>query len=132
MMRYLLDTNVISDAIRNPKGIASEALERHAQEEIGTSIVVKGELLFGLRGNPGFRKKAALEALLGAIVVWPLDEATASHYAEIRHALRQGQNIGPNDLWIAAHALALDAVLVTDNEREFSRVPGLKLENWVR
>ena len=62
----------------------------------------------------------------------PLDAATSSQYARIRAGLeRQGTSIGGNDLWIAAQALALGAVLVTDNVREFRRVPGLKVENWL-
>jgi tRNA(fMet)-specific endonuclease VapC len=66
------------------------------------------------------------------LYVAPLNLPSDKRYGEVRLALRQGKNIGQNDLWIAAHALALDAVLVTNNEREFSRVPGLKVENWLR
>ena len=73
-----------------------------------------------------------VSAVTRRIYVAPLQLPGDQRYAEVRLALRQGKNIGPNDLWIAAHALALDAVLVTNNESEFSRVPGLKVENWLR
>jgi tRNA(fMet)-specific endonuclease VapC len=132
MIRYLLDANTISEAVRNPGAKVDQKLRQAIDQEIGTSIVVSAELRYGLKKNPGFRHREIVMMFLDLLKIWPITPPVDERYADIRLALRQGQTIGPNDLWIAAHALALDAVLVTDNEREFSRVPGLKLENWVR
>lgn len=132
MIRYLLDANTISAAVRNPGAKVDRKLRHVIDQEIGTSIVVSAELRYGLKKNPGFRHRDVVLMFLDLLKIWPVTPPVDECYADVRLALRQGQNIGPNDLWIAAHALALDAVLVTDNEREFSRVPGLKLENWVR
>jgi len=132
MTKYLLDTNVISEAIRNPGAQVDHRLRRVIDKEIGTSIVVSAELRFGLKRNPGFRHRELLEMFLSVLEIWPIDAPVDEFYADVRHALRQGRNIGPSDLWIAAHALSLDAVLVTANEGEFSRVPGLKIENWLK
>ena len=132
MTRYLLDTNIISEAIRNPGGAVGRRIEEVAGEEVGTSIVVNAEFLFGIKKNPGFRHREYLEEFVAALTIWPIESPVDEYYAEVRHAVRKGQNIGPNDLWIAAHAMALDAILVTANEDEFSRVPGLKIENWLK
>jgi tRNA(fMet)-specific endonuclease VapC len=79
-----------------------------------------------------FGHSERVESLLGSLEVLPLDQASDHHYAEIRsHLDRTGKPIGPNDLLIAAHALALDLILVTDNVDEFARAPSLPLENWL-
>lgn len=132
MTRYLLDTNVISDAIRNPGGAVDAALRRHAADEIGTSLIVHGEMTFGLRRNQNMRGRMRLEVFLQAIEIWPLEAPVAETYGELRARLeREGRPMGANDLWIAAHAVALDATLVTDDQA-FSQVAGLKTENWLR
>ena len=98
-----------------------------------TSVIVAGEVEFGLEWKGSERLRLNMEAILQAIRVVPLENSAYRHYGWLRADLKKkGTPIGPNDLWIAAHALALDAVLVTDNEDEFSRVPGLKVENWLR
>jgi len=132
MSRYLLDTNVISAAIRDPGGSVDQALRRYRNEEIGTSLIVHGEILFGLKRKPSIRGKERLEALLETLEVWPLESPADEVYGDIRASLeKQGQSMGPNDMWIAAQAIALDATLVTD-DRAFSRLSQLKIENWVR
>jgi len=97
------------------------------------SAIVLGELEFGAEKSAhGERNRARLEALARRLPLVGIDHDTTRRYAQIRALLeRQGTPIGANDTWIAAQALAIDATLVTDNEREFSRVPGLKLENWL-
>jgi tRNA(fMet)-specific endonuclease VapC len=132
MTRYLLDTNVISEAIRNPGTQIDRRMRLVADQDVGTSIIVSAELRFGMKKNPSFRQREQLEMFLSVINVWPISEPVDEYYADIRHSLRLGRNIGPNDLWIAAHALSMNAVLVTANEDEFSRVPGLKIENWLK
>lgn len=132
MSRFLLDTNVISDAIRNPGGAVDTALRSRSADEIGTSLIVKGELLFGLKRNANVRGRQRLEVLLGAIEVWSLEDPVAEIYGDVRASQeKQGRSIGANDLWIAAQAIALDATLVTD-DRAFSQISGLKIENWLR
>src|SRR5690242_13184614 len=108
-------------------------LDLHADNS-AISVVAYGELAFGERMSVRRDEAAAhLAALLETLQVLPLPLDAARRYAEIREALqRAGQPIGSNDLWIAAHALADDLTLVTNNEREFQRVPGLRVENWAR
>ena len=132
-MVYLLDTNTISHLSSYPQGSVKHRIEQYGAENIVTSVIVAGEIEFGLELKRSERLRRNMEAILRAIRVEPLEEAVRFQYGSVRAELkRQGTPIGPNDLWIAAHALALDAVLVSDNEREFSRIPGLKIENWLR
>jgi tRNA(fMet)-specific endonuclease VapC len=96
-------------------------------------VIVACEVRFGAAKSGSRRLAKRLDQLLQEITQLPLEPPVARHYADIRaHLERRGTPIGPNDLFIAAHARALDAVLVTDNEREFSRVPRLSVENWRR
>ncbi|EGV27579.1 PilT protein domain protein [Thiorhodococcus drewsii AZ1] len=129
---YLLDTNILSDLIRQPAGRIRDRIAQYGEDSICTSIVVASELRFGAAKKGSARLSAQMEAVLSAISILPLDEPTDRHYAEIRHALESaGTPIGANDLLIAAHARALGRTLVTANEREFRRVPGLIVENWL-
>lgn len=130
--RYLLDTDTVSSLIREPKGSTTIHLARHGVDAVCTSIVVAGELRFGARKSGSERLASRVEAILEAIPVLPLDAAADRHYGDIRDVLRrEGTPIGPNDLWIAAHARSRDLTIVTGNNREFLRVPGLKVENWL-
>ena len=108
---------------------------RAALAECGISQIVLGELEYGVSNSPENRQldnRNALYDFLSAVHIHPLTNEVASVYGEVRALLRrQGMLIGPNDLWIAAHALALDATLVTSNTREFERVPNLAVENWI-
>lgn len=132
MTRYLLDTNVISQLVRNPGGPVDIAMRRNIDAEIGTSLIVKGEILYGLKRNANVRGKERLDYFLQAVAVWSMDATVAEIYGDVRAEMeKQGTLMGPNDMWIAAHSLALDAVLVTD-DRIFSAVPELKIENWQR
>jgi tRNA(fMet)-specific endonuclease VapC len=132
VMRYLLDTYILSDLVRNPQGIVAESIGRVGESMVCTSIVVAAELRFGARKRNSTRLTNQVEAILSAITVCPLEEPTDQCYGQLRAALeRQGQLIGPNDMLIAAHALALDCVMVTANQAEFARVPGLRVENWL-
>jgi tRNA(fMet)-specific endonuclease VapC len=132
MLRYLLDTNILSDLLRNPGGRAARRLAVAGETMVCTSIVVACELRYGAakRGSPALSKR--VDSLLASLEVLPLDRETDHRYAEARwHLDRAGQPIGANDLLVAAHTLALDLVLVTDNVKEFSRIPRLALENWL-
>ena len=130
--RYLLDTNILSDFIRNPKGLVSRRLAVIGEASVCTSIIVACELRFGARKKGSSRLEERVDEVLASLEVLPLDKEADRHYAEIRTYLsRKGQPIGSNDMLIAAHSLALDLVLVTDNSDEFARVPGLSIENWL-
>jgi tRNA(fMet)-specific endonuclease VapC len=131
--RYLLGTNIcIYIAKHNPPAVRAR-FEQLTADELAMSVITLGELRHGAEKSMARAKAlATLQALQGLIQVEPLTEAVAEHYGKVRSALeRAGQPIGNNHLWIAAHALAQDWVLVTNNEREFRRVKGLKVENWV-
>jgi tRNA(fMet)-specific endonuclease VapC len=132
-MRFLLDTNIVSDLVRHPRGKISERISEVGEEDVCTSIVVAAELRYGATKKNSARLTSQLEAVLGAIEVLALEAPVDAVYGVIRAGLeRAGEPIGANDLFIAAHALALGLTVVTDNEREFSRIDGLRVENWLR
>lgn len=133
MTLYLLDANIISDLVKNPEGSAAARLESLIDEEICTSIIVVAELRFGIEKKGAARLAAQLETILDDIETFAFEPSAELTYGVVRAQLeREGRPIGANDTLIAAHALTLDATLVTDNVREFERVQGLRVENWLR
>lgn len=132
MSGYLLDTNIISDMIRNPDGPAARHIEQIGTKEIFTSIIVASELRYGCAKKGSSKLLAKVESILATIPVLPLDIPADAEYGSMRAELETaGQPIGMNDLLIAAHARALSLTLVTDNTREFSRIRDLSIENWL-
>ena len=132
-MQFLLDTNIVSDLVRNPRGKIAHRISEVGEKEVCTSIVVAAELRYGATKKNSSRLTAQLEAVLGAIEVLALEAPVDAVYGVIRAGLeRTGQPIGANDLLIAAHSLALGLTVVTDNEREFVRIHDLRVENWLR
>jgi tRNA(fMet)-specific endonuclease VapC len=132
-MGFLLDTNILSDLVRHPRGRIFDRINEVKEQNICTSIVVAAELRYGAAKKASPRLTMQLEAILHAIDVLAFEQPADTAYGELRTRLeRAGQSIGANDLLIAAHALALDHTMVTDNEREFSRVKDLRVENWLR
>ncbi len=132
-MRYLLDTNVISAFIRNPSSPVLDRIEAVGTSEVCTSVIVAAELRFGAARQQNSSLVERVEAALGRLNVVPWDYPADVEYARIRAMLEaSGTPIGSNDLLIAAQTLALELTLVTDNEREFRRVEGLDVENWLR
>lgn len=131
--RYLLDTNILSDLVRNPQGLVAQKIAAVGERSVCTSIIVASELRYGAEKLGSQRLTTQLNAILSAIEILPLEEPSDQRYGELRASLeRQGVTIGPNDMLIAAHALMLDCVVATANQREFSRVPSLKVENWLQ
>lgn len=129
---YLLDTNIISDLIRHPTGKVTQRIEQVGENSVCTSIVVACELRFGAMKKGSTRLNSHLSQILAAMEVLPLNSPAELQYAQLRtHLERSGTPIGPNDMLIAAHALTYGLTLVTANTHEFSRVPGLMLENWL-
>lgn len=132
-MRYLLDTNMVSDLVRNPQGKVAEHIFKVGEHQVCTSIIVSAGLRYGAAKKGSSRLSAQLEAVLGALEVLPLEKPADEAYGSLRTELeRSGKPIGANDLLIAAQAVALACTVVTDNEKEFSRVKGLAVENWLR
>ena len=130
--RYMLDTNIVSDLVREPQGAVAVRIAAVGEDAVCTSIIVAAELRFGALKSGAPRLKTRVDQILAAMEVVPLDLPVDRHYAEIRSALaRKGIPIGPNDLLIAAHARALGFIVVTANAREFARVPSLVTENWL-
>jgi len=129
----LLDTNILSDLVRNPSGMVASRLQEVGEVDICTSVIVAAELRFGAAKRGSERLTRQLEQVLAAIEILPLTPPADHIYGWLRaHLERNGAPIGGNDLLIAAHALASGCILVTDNEREFSRVEDLTIENWLR
>jgi tRNA(fMet)-specific endonuclease VapC len=128
----MLDTNIISDLIRNPRGKAAKRVAKVGEDNICTSIIVAAELRYGCAKSGSERLLKAVEDLLGEIAVLPFDVPADAEYGSIRAALEAaGKPIGSNDLLIAAHAAATGATVVTANAGEFKRIRGLKVENWL-
>jgi tRNA(fMet)-specific endonuclease VapC len=129
---YLLDTNFVSAVMRSPTGEPAQRLEARSSEATVLNPIILGELRYGLDRRPNARLERRLDGMLARTPVLPLKEEVGTVYGRLRAALEgAGTPIGFNDLWIAAHALTLGATLVTGNEREFRRVPGLTVENWL-
>ncbi|WP_371349321.1 type II toxin-antitoxin system VapC family toxin [Ancylobacter sp. IITR112] len=132
MTRYLLDTNIISDMVRNPAGKAVRQLQKVGDGNICTSIIVACELRYGCAKKGSAKLLGKIEELLATIPVLPLEVPADGEYGGICAELEAaGQSIGHNDLLIAAHAYTLGTILVTANVGEFSRIRGLKVENWL-
>ena len=122
---------MLSDLIRHPQGTVARHISTAGEDAVCTSIIVAAELRFGAEKSGSKKLANRIDLVLSALEVLPLETPADRHYGEIRWQLAlQGKPIGPNDLLIAAHALALDLTVVTANAGEFSRVPGLKVENW--
>jgi len=129
----MLDTNIVSDAVKHPDGSVAHRLADLLPGQATVSVVVEGELRYGIARAAATAVERRVDALLRHVATLDLTQAVARRYGTVRAELaRQGTPIGMNDLWIAAHALEAGLTLVTDNEREFRRVPGLMVENWLR
>ncbi|USJ25619.1 type II toxin-antitoxin system VapC family toxin [Ensifer adhaerens] len=129
---FMLDTNIVFELARNPRGQVAERIAAVGSEAICVSIITAAELRYGCAKKGSPKLLAQIEALLESILVLALDVPADAKYGNIRTELEAaGKPIGPNDLLIAAHACAAGAVLVTANAREFTRIPNLRVENWL-
>ena len=133
MTLYMLDTNIVSDLLRNPDGSAAKRIADVGPDAICVSIITAAELRYGCAKKGSAKLLAHVEAILESVQVLAFDVPADAEYGGIRAELEAaGKTIGPNDLLIAAHAYAAGAILVTDNTGEFSRVRRLRVENWIR
>jgi tRNA(fMet)-specific endonuclease VapC len=131
LIRYLLDTNICIYVINARPAAVLERFRQEPMGQIGISSLTAAALAFGVAKGASTRNREALEMFLAPLEVLPFDASAIWRYGDLRAALeRSGQPIGAIDTLIAAHALAANAILVTNNTREFMRVPGLRLENW--
>lgn len=132
-VRFLLDTNTVSFHIRRSSPALQRRLRRTPARQVGLSVVTEMELRYGLARNPGLKAAPLVREFLDGITILPLTSDAARRYAIIRATLEaKGRPIGPLDLMIAAHALALGATLVTNDLDEFTRVPGLACVDWTK
>jgi tRNA(fMet)-specific endonuclease VapC len=128
----MLDTNIISDLVKNPRGKAAQRIAKVGEDSVCTSIIVAAELRYGCAKSSSRRLLKAVEDILSEIAVLPFDVPVDAEYGGIRVELETaGKPIGSNDLLIAAHARAIGATVVTANADEFERVKGLSVENWL-
>ena len=132
--RYMLDTNICIYIAKHQPPEVKARFEGLKPGQVVMSTITYGELYYGVnKSSQRARALAQLDELVQDIPVESLDSKAAQAYGEIRVALeKQGRLIGNNDLWIAAHAMALDVTLATNNEREFRRIAGLSVENWTK
>ena len=132
VQRYLLDTDILSDLVKHPAGRVAERIAEVGEGAVCTSIVVACELRFGAAKKRSSRLTRRIDQLLDRIEILPLGGDVDRRYADLRvHLEQRATPIGPNDMLIAAHALSARRVLVSRNVREFQRVPGLAVENWL-
>jgi tRNA(fMet)-specific endonuclease VapC len=132
MIRFMLDSKICIYTIKNRPAEVRDRFNRHSQH-LCISAITLAELMFGAeKSAKASHNLAVVESFSARLETLAFDEAAATHYGQICADLeRQGQPIGPNDLMIAAHARSRSLVLVTNNEREFQRIDGLRLENWL-
>ncbi len=130
MLRYLLDTDTVSYALRGEGRVAAHILD-HAPSEVGISALTLAELLFGAEAKKSQKLRRAIRAFVKDVAVLPFDEVSAERFAEVAAVLAGGGTpIGVLDTLVAAQALSLGVTVVTNNTRHFGRVEGLKVENW--
>jgi len=128
----MLDTNILSGLVRHPRGVIAKRIAEAGEETICTSIIVAGELRFGAEKSGSDKLADRVDLILSAIEILPLESPADREYGKLRyHLSRNGSLIGPNDMLIAAQALCAGLIVVTANTGEFSRVPGLVVENWL-
>lgn len=130
--KYLLDTNVLAALAVNPAGPMASKIAEVGGASVCTSVIVACEVHYGLAKRASPRLTERMAAILEALDILNLPDGIDAHYGQVRaHLDSIGRPIGPNDLLIAAHARAAGLVVVTGNVREFSRVPDLRVENWI-
>ncbi len=133
MKRFSLDTNIVADLVRNPAGVVAQRITEVGEARVAVSIIVACELRFGAAKSGSAKLARRVDEILAAVETLPLAPPADLDYARVRRALElKGTPIGPNDLLIAAQARALGLTVVTDNVREFRRVAGLDVINWLR
>ena len=132
MLKYMLDTNIVIYTIKNRPEEVREAFKQY-DVQMCISTVTVGELIFGAeRSSQAEKNMEILEGMFARLEVLSFDTQAAAHFGQLRAELySKGKPIGPYDMMIAGHARAMGLIMITNNLREFERVPGLRVENWV-
>lgn len=132
MIKFMLDTNMVIYTIKNRPSQVRDAFTKHAGQ-MCISSVTWGELIFGTeKSSQPERNLTDIESMAARLEISPFDHQAATHFGQLRAELyRLGKPIGPYDMMISGHARSLGLILVTNNMKEFKRVPGLRLESWV-
>ena len=131
MLKYMLDTDTVSFALRGLGNAATRLLE-HPPSEVCISSITLGELRFGAEARRSRKLHRLIDTFVVSVTVIPFDQSAADRFGLVAHALaRRGEPIGSFDTLMAAHALSRELTFVTNNSRHFQRVRGLKTENWV-
>jgi len=132
MARYMLDTNIVADLVRNPQGVVFERIAEVGGDSVCISIITAAELRYDCAKRGSSKLLSQVEAIMEGLDILPFDVPADGEYGGIRAELEAADKpIGPNDLLIAAHAYALGCILVTANVAEFTRIRGLQVENWL-
>lgn len=132
MIKYLLDTNILIYTLKNRPTMVRDRFNRHTGQ-LAVSTISVGDLVYGAeRSSQPERNLNDIEGLLARVEVLPFDELASYHFGQIRAELyREGRPIGPYDMMLAGHARSRGLIMVSNNTREFERIAGLRLENWV-
>jgi tRNA(fMet)-specific endonuclease VapC len=132
MLKYMLDTNIVIYAIKN-RPSKLKALFKQNSGQMCISAVTFGELVYGAeKSEQTERNLADIESMAARLEILPFDTSAATHFGQLRAELaKSGKQIGPYDQMIAGHARSVGLILVTNNTKEFKRVPGLRIDNWV-
>ena len=132
-MQYLLDTNILSQVAKHPQGLLAKRIKKLGDSKCCTSVIVACEMAFGAEKRKSTKLSQRIRQALEAVTILDMPAGASARYARIGTDLESsGQPIGSNDMLIAAHAIHANLILVSDNEVEFGRIPGLKLQNWLR
>jgi tRNA(fMet)-specific endonuclease VapC len=133
MLKYLLDTNIVIYTMKNRPQLVKRRFQEH-HGRMAISAVTLGELVFGAEHSQQVERNLSdIEALVARLEILPFNNAAAYHFGQIRAELyRMGRSIGPYDMMIAGHARACGLLLITNNTKEFERVPGLRIDDWSR
>ncbi|MBA3036149.1 MAG: type II toxin-antitoxin system VapC family toxin [Desulfobacterium sp.] len=131
-MKFMLDTNICIYIIKQKPPDVIERFIQTELSEIGISSITLSEFLYGVsKSSKPVQNQMALTQFIAPLEILPYDDEAAQYYGDLRFLLeKQGTPIGSLDMLIAAHALSIDCILVTNNEKEFVRIPSLKIENW--
>jgi tRNA(fMet)-specific endonuclease VapC len=133
MIRYLLDTDTVSNLVRQPHGTVAERIAMYGEDRVATSLISAAELRYGAEKSGRATLVAQVGIILDRLAVLPIGPPSDLYYGKIRADLdKRGTPIGANDLLIAVQAVALGLVLVTGNVREFARIDGLICQNWLK
>jgi len=134
MIKYMLDTNICVYIIKQKPAKVIERFKHADISQIGISSITLSELQYGVsKSSKPEQNQMALSQFVAPLEILPYDDGAAQYYGDLRAGLeKRGTPIGSLDMLIAAHAISLNSVLISNNEKEFNRIPNLRIDNWVK